>query len=259
MRGPRREGRSDGSGDGGPAERKAVGARDRLPRRILGCMKRIRKVSIATLVVAIFLVAVAIIAAPAGATVKAPPIVKKYIAFGASRKAQTADYCQRRYGQHTYRLTNPKAVVLHHTDGAEWQSAWNTFNANTAYGGEKPGVSAHFIIDKDGTIYQCVPLGLRARHCIGMNWKSFGIEFVQESQAGKDGHWMDRQILNRDKQIAAGLKLVRYLQARFGIKTSDVVGHATANGSRFFMDKTGAKNAAGDWFSAELKAFRSRL
>ena len=104
-----------------------------------------------------------------------------------------------------------------------------------------------------------MPLNLRARHCIGMNWKSIGIEFVQESQSGKDGHWMDRQILNRDKQITAGLRLVRYLKARFGIRNTDIVGHATANKSRFFMDKTGAKNAAGDWYAAEVKVFRSRL
>jgi hypothetical protein len=38
-----------------------------------------------------------------------------------------------------------------------------------------------------------------------------------------------------------------------------VVGHATANGSRFFKDYTGIKNGAGDWFSAEVKIFRSRL
>ena len=224
-------------------------------------MHRIRTASLAALAVAAIIAAVVILAAPAFAattTVKAPPIVKKYIAFGASRKAQMADYSQHHYGQHTYLLTDPKAVVLHHTDGAEWQSAWNTFNANTAYNNEKPGVSAHFIIDKDGTIYQCVPLGLRARHCIGMNWKSFGIEFVQES-AGHSGQWMDQQILSRTKQVTAGLRLVRYLQARFGIKTSDVVGHATANGSRFFMDKTGAKNGAGDWFAAELSKFRARL
>ena len=49
-----------------------------------------------------------------------------------------ADYSLHHYGQHTYLLTNPKAIVLHHTDGAEWQSAWNTFNANTAYNRRSP-------------------------------------------------------------------------------------------------------------------------
>jgi N-acetyl-anhydromuramyl-L-alanine amidase AmpD len=225
---------------------------------------RIRTISLVALGVAAIIAAIAIIAAPAFASTTAPkpPITKKYIAYGNGRKAQTADYCKRHYGQHTYVLTDPKAIVLHHTDGADWQSAWNTFNANTPYvtaaGKEKPGVSAQFIIAKDGTIYQLMPLSYRARHCIGMNWKSFGIEFCQES-AGHSGHWMDQQILNRPKQVGAGLKLVRWLQAHYGIKTGDVVGHATANSSRFFMDKTGIRNGAGDWFSAELSKFKARL
>jgi len=100
---------------------------------------------------------------------------------------------------------------------------------------------------------------VRARHAIGMNWSSIGIEFVQEGKSGKDGHWMDQQILARTAQANAGLRLVRYLQARFGIKKSDVVGHATANDSRYFKEFTGIKNAAGDWFAPEVKAFRARL
>ncbi len=222
---------------------------------------RIRTISIVALVVAGIIAAIAIIAAPAFAATSAPrpPIVKKYIRYGGGRKAQMADYSKRHYRQHTYVLTNPKAIVLHHTAGATWQSAWYTFNGNSAYNNEKPGVSAQFIIHKDGTIYQCMPLKLRARHCIGMNWKSIGIEFVQETRSGKDGHWMDRQILKRTKQVNAGIKLVRYLKARFGIKNTDIVGHAMANDSRFFKDYTGAKNAAGDWYSAEVKVFRRRI
>jgi len=222
---------------------------------------RIRTISFVALGVAAVIAAIAIIAAPAFASTAAPKpqIVQKYIRFGESRRAQMADYSQHHYGQHTWELTDPKAIVLHHTDGSTWESAWYTFDGNSAYNGEKPGVSAQFIIHKDGTIYQLMPLGYRARHCIGMNWKSFGIEFVQEGQSGKDGHWMDRQILKRDKQITAGLRLVRYLKARFGIRNADIVGHATANKSRFFKDYTGIKNAAGDWYAAEVKVFRSRL
>jgi N-acetylmuramoyl-L-alanine amidase len=203
----------------------------------------------------------------ASATVPAPippPIVKKLIAFGDTRKAQMARYSQRHYHQHTWKLTAPKAIVLHHTAGAHWQSAWYTFNGNAAYASipgqpEKPGVSAHFIIGKDGTIYQCVPLSVRARHAIGMNWKSIGIEFVQEGRSGKNGHWMDQQILNRTKQVRAGLRLVRYLKLRYGITSRNVIGHAMANSSPYFKDYTGIKNAAGDWFAAEVKRFRARL
>ena len=81
---------------------------------------RIRTISLIALAVAVLIAAIAIIAAPAFAATSAPkpPIVKKYIAYGAGRKAQMADYSLRHYGQHTYVLTNPKAIVLHHTDGA---------------------------------------------------------------------------------------------------------------------------------------------
>lgn len=251
---------------------------------------RIRTQSLAAIAVAVGIAAVAIVAAPAlsamsstpamtstpasvsvaaaspSATststptpVPRPSIVTKFIRYGQGRKAETAAYSQRHYHQHTYALTNPKAIVLHFTAGANWRSAWNTFNANTAYNGEEPGVSAQFIIGKDGTIYQLMPLKLRARHCIGMNWKAIGIEFVQEPRAGKDGHWMDRQILNRTKQVDAGLRLVRYLKSRFGIVNRDIVGHAMANSSRYFRDYTGAKNATDDWYKAETLAFRKRL
>jgi N-acetylmuramoyl-L-alanine amidase len=227
---------------------------------------RIRTISLVALGVAGVIAAIAIIAAPAFATTSAPkpPVVKKYIAYGAGRKEQMADYSQHHYGQHTYVLTNPKAIVLHHTAGANWLSAWNAFDGNAGYPPppgkpEKPGVSAQFIIDKDGTIYQLMPLTYRARHCIGMNWKSFGIEFVQESVAGHSGRWMDRQILARTKQANAGIKLVRWLKVRFGIRNTDIVGHATANDSRFFKDLTGITNGAGDWFAPEVKVFRSRL
>jgi hypothetical protein len=234
---------------------------------------RIRTASLVALATAGVIAAIAIAAGPAfsaspatsaatplGATpATKPPVVKKYIRYGGGRKAQMADYSRRHYHQHTYRLTNPKGIVLHHTAGSTWQSAWWTFNGNTAYDGEKPGVSAQFIIHKDGTIYQCMPLYLRARHAIGMNWKTIGIEFVQEPRPGKDGHWMDRQILARDRQVKAGLRLVRWLKARYGIVNRDIVGHAMANGSRLFKDYTGARNGAGDWYAAEVKVFRSRL
>jgi len=252
---------------------------------------RVRTVSLVALAVAGIIAAIAIIVAPALSAATAPPaqptpgaatqtlvasaaspsaspsatpvprptIVKKYIRYGDGRKQQTAAYCKRHYHQDTWVLKAPKAIVLHHTAGADWKSAWNLFDANTAYNNEKPGTSAQFIIGKDGTIYQLMRLDHRARHAIGMNWKSIGIEFVQEPRAGKDGHWMDQQILNRTKQVRAGLKLVRYLKARFKIAKTDIVGHAMANDSRFFKDYTGAKNAAGDWYKAETVKFRRRL
>jgi len=71
------------------------------------------------------------------------------------------------------------AVVLHYTAGASALSSWKWFNT------PKSSASAHFIVDRDGSILQCVPLDMKAYH-VGRdanlagsksaNSKSIGIE-----------------------------------------------------------------------------------
>jgi N-acetylmuramoyl-L-alanine amidase len=195
-------------------------------------------------------------AGPSAAELR-PTIVRDLIPYGERRRAQMADYSQRHYGFRTSWLTDPKVVVLHFTAGGTYASAYWTFRANTPNKGELPGVSSHFVIDKDGTIYQLVPLTVRARHCIGLNHRSISIEFVQEAGAGS--HWADQQILARRRQVDAGLRLVRYLMARYGIEKANVIGHAMANDSPFFKDLRGWRNTHNDWQAADVREFRSRL
>ena len=190
-------------------------------------------------------------------TVVRPAIVRDLIPYGDKRRAEMAAYSKRHYGQRTYWLTDPTVVVLHFTAGPSYRSAYWTFYGDTAYRGELPGVSCHFVIDKDGTIYQLVPLAVRARHCIGLNHVAIGIEFVQETGAG--GHWADQQVLARRPQVRAGLRLVRYLMARYGIAKANVIGHAMANDSPHFKDLEGWRNARSDWLAVDVRQFRSRL
>jgi N-acetylmuramoyl-L-alanine amidase len=191
------------------------------------------------------------------ATATRPPIVRDLIPYGDRRRAEMAAYSRRHYGTHTYWLTDPKVIVLHFTAGPSYRSAYWTFYGDRPYRGELPGVSCHFVVDKDGTIYQLVPLAVRARHCIGLNHLAIGIEFVQETGTG--GHWADQQILARRPQVRAGLRLVRYLMARYGISKANVIGHAMANDSPFFKDLEGWRNARSDWLAVDVRAFRSRL
>ena len=62
-------------------------------------------------------------------------------------------------------------------------SAYNTFAPDHADPElhELPGTCAHFVIDKDGTIYQLVPLTIRCRHTVGLNYTAIGIEHVGRS------------------------------------------------------------------------------
>ena len=83
-------------------------------------------------------------------------------------------------------------------------SAYNTFAPDHADSElhELPGTCAHFVIDKDGTIYQLVPLTIRCRHTVGLNYTAIGIEHVGTAA---------REILGDPAQIAASLKLTRWL------------------------------------------------
>ena len=145
-----------------------------------------------------------------------PPIVWKPIPFGVRRKAQMAAYSKRHYGRYAWRLRDPKVIVEHYTAGMTWQGAWNTFAANSVHNGELPGTCAHFIIDRDGTIYQLVHLWIRCRHAVGMNYTAIGIEHVGTS---------DQMVLGDAAQMRSSLRLTLWLMARFHINIGNVVGH----------------------------------
>ena len=184
--------------------------------------------------------------------------MRDFVPYGDVRRAQMAAYCRRHYGasQATWDL-DPKAVVLHYTAGGSYSSAHNAFSSNVPNRGELPGVCAHYVIDKDGRIYQQLDLGMRCRHTIGLNYVAVGIEFVQE--AGSGPSWATDQIFKRTKQIAAGLKLVRWLRFKYDMPLRNILGHGTANASPLFKDLEGWRNDHVDWGPASVKRFKQRL
>jgi N-acetyl-anhydromuramyl-L-alanine amidase AmpD len=200
---------------------------------------------------------IALTALPAVAKAPKPPIDPDPISYGAERKRQMAAYSHRHYGSREWRLSDPDVIVLHFTASGSYDSAWNTFESNAPNLGEPPGVCAHYVIKQSGTIAELVPPSIRCRHTIGLNHRSIGIEMVQET--GPGSHWADRQILNRRPQIGAALKLVRWLQDRYGIATRDVIGHAMANDHRWFKDLEGWRNDHTDWLARDVREFRDRL
>jgi len=145
-----------------------------------------------------------------------PHVIWKPIPYGPSRKAEMAAYAKKHYGIHSWRL-HPKVIVEHYTGSNSFSAAWNTFAANTPDPelGELPGTCAHFIVDRDGRIYQLVRLGVMCRHTVGLNYVAIGIEHVGTS---------DHEILHDKKQLAASLSLTAWLHSRFHIKIRNVVG-----------------------------------
>ena len=186
-----------------------------------------------------------------------PRMKRDYIPFGEDRKHQMGRYSKRHYGVWRWRLTSPDVLVLHFTGGSSYSSARNHFASNTPNRGELPGVCAHFVVDKDGTIYKVVRTKIRCRHAIGLNYTSVGIEMVQET--GEGARWADRQILRRRPQIRAALKLARFLKLKYSIRMRNIIGHAMVNESPYFKDLQGWRSDHTDWLKPDVREFRRRL
>jgi hypothetical protein len=195
-------------------------------------------------------------AAPAAKAHK-PNLREDPISYGAHRRTQMAAYSERHYGRREWRLDRHDVIVLHFTATDSYAAAWNTFESNAPNLGESPGVCSHYIVEQDGTIDELVPPRIRCRHTVGLNHRSIGIEMVQET--GRGPHWADHQILERRPQARAAVRLVAWLQGRYGIATGHVIGHSMANDSPFFKDLEGWTNDHSDWLKRDVKTFRKRL
>jgi N-acetylmuramoyl-L-alanine amidase len=192
-------------------------------------------------------------AAPAALPPK-PHVVWKPIPFPARRKAETAEYSKRHYGSAEWRLLSPHVIVEHYTASNSFQSAFATFSHDSPDSElhELPGTCAHFVIDRDGTIYQLVSLRVRCRHTVGLNYTAIGIEHVGQS---------DAQILGNARQMAASLRLTAWLMGRYGISLGNVIGHNESLQSRYHRELYAGWRCQthGDWRRADMNVYRKRL
>ena len=183
-----------------------------------------------------------------------PAIVQRPIPFGARRKHETAAYAKRHYGFRDYRLRHPHVIVEHYTVTSTFSQAFNTFAPDVPDSElhELPGTCAHFVVDRDGTIYQLVKLSIMCRHTVGLNWTAIGIEHVGFS---------DGQILHDRRQLAASLKLTRWLRCRYGIKVANVIGHSESLSSPYHHERVARLRGQthGDWTHADMKTYRRKL
>ena len=182
-----------------------------------------------------------------------PHIVWKPIPFGPRRKAETAQYAEKHYGIHSWVL-HPKVIVEHYTANESFSATWNTFASESPDPelGELPGTCAHFVVDRDGTIYQLVPLDVMCRHTVGLNYVAIGIEHVGTS---------DAEILHDAAQLRSSLLLTRWLMARFHISIANVIGHNESLSSPYHKELYAPwrHQTHGDWSHADMTVYRSRL
>jgi N-acetyl-anhydromuramyl-L-alanine amidase AmpD len=198
------------------------------------------------------MLALALAAAAFG--VPAPPIIQKRIPFTAKRKQEMVAYSERHYGQATYRLTHPHVIVEHVSEAASAQADFNTFAPDRPDPElhELPNVCAHFVVDRDGRIYQMVSVTIRCRHTVGLNWTAIGIEHTG---------FTDADVMGDSRQRAASLKLTRWLRCRFGIAVENVIGHNESLSSPYHHERVGAlrNQTHGDMKHATMVRYRRAL
>jgi N-acetylmuramoyl-L-alanine amidase len=182
------------------------------------------------------------------------PIVQSPIPFGARRKAEMVRYAMRHYGLDTYRLIEPHVIVVHYTETPDFRSTFNTFAPDVPDSElhELPNTCAHFVIAKDGTVHQLVPLGIMCRHTVGLNWTAIGIEHVGYS---------DAEVLADPEQMQASLHLVRWLRCRLHIPIVDVIGHNESLSSPYHHENVPALRTQthSDFNRADMQHYRARL
>ncbi len=195
--------------------------------------------------------------AVARAAAPRPRIVSDPIPFGPHRKAEMTAYVARHYGSFmkpTYRLIDPRVIVIHFTETASFAATYNTFAPDHPDPElhELPNTCAHFVIDANGTIHQLVSLAIACRHTVGLNWTAIGIENVGFS---------DRQVLDNAPQMAADIRLVSYLRCRFGISLTNVIGHNESLSSPYHREDVSALRSQThlDFNHEDMQLFRARL
>jgi N-acetylmuramoyl-L-alanine amidase len=183
-----------------------------------------------------------------------PPIVRSFIPFPQKRVNEMRAYARRHYGLNTALLKDPKVIVEHYTAINSYSATWNTFAPDVPDPElhELPGTCAHFVIDRDGTIHQLVKLRYMCRHTVGLNYTAIGIEHVASS---------DAQVLRDPRQLAASLKLTRWLRCRYGIAVKDVIGHSESLSSPYHRERVARlrHQTHADWTHADMRTYRRKL
>ncbi|MEM7485087.1 MAG: peptidoglycan recognition family protein [Bacteroidota bacterium] len=148
-------------------------------------------------------------------------IVDRPIVFDEERVELTKEYLAQRYNleQETPEIV-PKMIVLHWTAIPTLQKSFEAFEKSTLPNWRPDiasvsglNVSAHFLVDQDGTIYRLMPETTMARHVIGLNHCAIGVENV--------GGTEDTPLTK--EQLEANIFLVEYLAEKYDIQY--VIGH----------------------------------
>lgn len=143
-------------------------------------------------------------------------ILQKPLVFDETRRSLTLEYLDREYGlKQEEPLINPQMIVIHWTSLGDLESAFQVYKdpLKPRFRNDDPllpqelNVSAHYLVDQNGSIYQLMPDSIMALHVIGLNYCAIGIKNV--------GNEFDTPLT--EAQVEANALLVEYLCKKYPI------------------------------------------
>ncbi len=148
-------------------------------------------------------------------------IVEKPIIWDSTRLALSLEYLKIRHGITQKEPTiKPKIIVCHWTAIPTFEKSFAAFLSPKLpnwrpelQNASQLNVSAHYLVDRDGTVYHLLPDTILARHVIGLNYCALGIENV--------GNGTNLRLT--EEQFEANYLLIKHLQKKFKIKY--LIGH----------------------------------
>ena len=184
-----------------------------------------------------------------------PPTIHQWrIPFPDKRKNEMRAYARRHYGIGSYRLTKPKVIVEHVAVAPSAGATRNAFVPDRPDPElhELPGTCAHFVVDRDGAVYQLVSVRIMCRHTVGLNYTAIGIE-----HAG----YKDFDVLGNRRELRASLRLTAWLKCRYGVRLSNVIGHNESLRSPYHRERVQRLRSQthGDMQRTSMRTYRRKL
>ncbi|MEA1893513.1 MAG: glycoside hydrolase family 3 N-terminal domain-containing protein [Campylobacterota bacterium] len=142
-------------------------------------------------------------------------IIQRPIDFAENRIDMTKAYIKQHYGFEVKNIEiEPKIIVLHWTAVMDFEKCFLRLKGEMLYSDRADiasagalNVSAHFLVARDGTITQLMPDNWMARHVIGLNYSTIGIENIGGENNAKEDL--------TQAQVESNVGLVKYLKAKY--------------------------------------------
>jgi N-acetylmuramoyl-L-alanine amidase len=135
-----------------------------------------------------------------------PDLIPWFLDYGRW-EGHHLEYFQKTYGVDSLYFT-PSMLVMHYTVVPTAEQTYSVL--------QRRQVSVHFMVDRDGSVYQLLPLERRCTGAYGVNHKAISVEMVATTE---------NDLLSRPYQVFRSFCLARYLMAMYRIPASKVVGH----------------------------------